>query len=130
MIRLLFSIFMLDKLYISFLNRLLPRFGKKTSKLAFYYICILEIGLYKVIILFFFAFAIQMKINVLKPPKLIVLLAIMSGIICFKNWLRYNGKRRNILRAKNKTLHYNTFTLISLPLIFILLIAILLQVML
>ena len=97
-----FSIIMFDNYYISCLNYLKPILGKKAIQLTYWYICILELSFYALLISFFAAFTSQMNIQTLDRDKVVILLILGTLFICFKNWMRYNGKRRNVLSASSR----------------------------
>lgn len=118
---------MFDLLYISFLNFLKPKFGRKAMPLALLYICFTEIAFYGLLASFFAAFANQMNIGNITTSKAVSLIIVVSLCICLKNWMRYNGKRRMILNAKSKKQKIQYWQLVVLPLICIGLTVILLQ---
>ncbi len=93
---------MLDQFYITIFNHYKKKFGKKSLSIALFYINFLELALLLVIGLFFMAFATQMKLTVMSLHKFWILFSIVSLFIIFKNWMRFNGKRRNVLNAKLK----------------------------
>jgi hypothetical protein len=108
---------MFDSFYISFLNLLKPKFGKRAMSLALYYICLIEIAFYGLLATFFAAFANQMNLGNVSPSKAITLSILVGLFICLKNWMRYNGKRRNVLNAKSKKHKLPLWKLIVLPLV-------------
>jgi glucan phosphoethanolaminetransferase (alkaline phosphatase superfamily) len=106
---------MLDLFYISVFNYYKKKLGKRSYKLALFYIDILEASMVFALGTFFLAFASQMKIATMSFTKFLVLFGLISVFIIFKNWMRYNGKKRNILRAKLKSSH-SIYLLWILPL--------------
>ena len=118
---------MFDLFYISFLNLLKPKFGKRAMSFALYYICLIEITFYGLIATFFAAFANQMNLGNINLPKAITLTILVGLFICLKNWMRYNGKRRNILNAKSKKQKLPLWKLIVLPSVCIILIIVFFQ---
>lgn len=94
---------MLDAFYISCYNYLKPKYKRNAIKLALLYITFAEITLYSMTGMFFMAFAHQMHILDVNQNKIITIVLLLSGFIYFKNWMQYNGKRRNILNAKSKS---------------------------
>ncbi len=94
---------MLDRYYISIFNHYKKQFGKKSLNLALFYICSLELSIILAVLAFFMAFASQMNMDVMSPIKFWMLFLLISIAIIFKNWMRYNGKKRNILNAKLKS---------------------------
>ena len=106
---------MLDNYYISLLNHYKKRLGKKSLKLAFLYINFLELALILALGAFALAFATQMKMLVMSSTKFWVLFSLVGLFIIFKNWMRYNGKKRNILNAKLKSQRRSIYLLWLLP---------------
>jgi ABC-type dipeptide/oligopeptide/nickel transport system permease component len=88
----------------------------------------LEVSIALTIGAFFMAFTSQMKIATMSLNKFWVLFILVSIFIVFKNWMRYNGKRRHILKAKLKSSH-SIYVLWILPFAFIAIGVILLQVL-
>ena len=111
---------MLDPFYISFLNTIKKQFGKSAFSMALAYISFFEISLMLLVGLFFAAFGSQMNIPLMSSLKGWTLFALLSIFIVMKNWLRYNGKKRIILKAKAHKKHH-LITLIMLPLVCLLL---------
>lgn len=111
---------MLDQLYISFLNIIKQRFGKAALTMALAYISFLEISLMLLFGMFFAAFGRQMNIPLMSSLKGWTLFVLLSFFIITKNWLRYNGKKRLILKAKSTKKH-NFIVLVLLPLVCLLL---------
>jgi hypothetical protein len=93
---------MLDNFYIAVFNYYKLRLGKKSLKIALFYINLFELSLYLAFSAFFLAFASQMKIPIMSMTKFWILFSIIGCFIVFKNWMRYNGKKRNVLKAKAK----------------------------
>ncbi|WP_426432071.1 hypothetical protein ACPX19_05885 [Winogradskyella sp. HB-48] len=118
---------MLDNFYISVFNYYKKRFGKRTNKVALVYINLLEISIYLALATFFWAFSNQMNIVTMAMSKFWIILSLVSIFIIFKNWMRYNGKKRNIIKAKLKA-KYSIYLLWLLPLGCLILVFILLQV--
>lgn len=96
---------MLDSYYISVFNYYKKRFKRQSHKIALLYINLLEVSLCLALGSFFLAFANQMKIVTMSLSKFWLIFGLISTFIVFKNWMRYNGKKRNILNAKAKTKH-------------------------
>ena len=119
---------MLDTFYITIFNYYKKRIGKKSLNVALIYICFLELAITLAIGAFFMAFSSQMKLDVMSWQKFWVLFSLVSGFIIFKNWMRYNGKKRNVLNGKLKNQRTSIYLLWFLPLGCTLLAFILLQV--
>jgi len=94
-------------------------FGKKAIGLSQLYITFLECALIFLLISFFAAFAYQMKIDLMSPSKATILATLLLIGIYFKNWMKYNGKKRNVLNAKRKRSNEPLWKLIIVPLVFI-----------
>ncbi len=118
---------MLDRFYISIFNRLKTSMGKKAIPLALYYISFLELALLFALIAFFMVFAKQMKLGIMSQGKTIGLFIALALFVLFKNWMRYNGKRRHVLNAKVSSTRFSLWKLILLPVLCIALAVILLQ---
>lgn len=112
---------MFDLFYISLLNRLKSKFGHKSMTLAYHYINIVEIAFYSLIACFFAAFSSQLNFGKMDTDKAIILSVLFVLFIYMKNYMRYNGKRRNVLNAKSKRQKLQPWKLIVLPLACILL---------
>lgn len=106
---------MFDTFYISLLNHYKKRLGKKSLHLALFYINFLELTFVLAIGAFALAFATQMKMLVMSSTKFWVLFTLISLFVIFKNWMRYNGKKRNILNAKLKSQRTSLFILWLIP---------------
>ena len=106
---------MFDTFYIGLLNNLKPMFGKKAMGYALYYINITEVSFYALVACFFAAFASQLNIGKISSEKALILSVLFVLFICLKNWMRYNGKRRNVLNAKSKRVKLKFWKLILLP---------------
>jgi hypothetical protein len=102
---------------MSFLNLTKSKFGKKALALSFYYICIVELSFYTLLIVFFTAFATQLNMIPMQVSTAIVLLFLVTLFVFLKNYIRYNGKRRNVLNAKSKTYKLQFWKLILAPVV-------------
>ena len=106
---------MLDIFYISIFNYYKKRLGKRSLTIAFLYINFLELSIILAFGAFFKAFASQMRIVILSSTKFWVLFGIIALFVVFKNWLRYTGRKRNILNAKLKDKATSIYLLWLLP---------------
>lgn len=106
---------MLDTFYISIYNHYKKLLGKRSLRIALFYINILELSLLLALTAFIMAFATQMKMDVMSSTKFWILFALISAFVIFKNWMRYNGKKRMILNAKHKSKSHSIFILWLLP---------------
>ncbi|MFP4844403.1 hypothetical protein [Winogradskyella sp. PE311] len=119
---------MLDNYYISVFKYYKKSIGKRSIALALVYINLLELSLILVICTFFMAFAKQMKIITMTSQKFWILFSMVSLFIVFKNWMRYNGKKRNVLNAKTKAKRTSIYLLWLLPLGYLIISFVLFQV--
>lgn len=118
----------LDNFYISIFNHYKKALGKRSLKLALFYINFLELSITLVLAAFFMAFASQMRIIVMSSTKFWVLFLLVALFVIFKNWMRYNGKKRNVLNAMSKRKSLSIYLLWLLPIGCSILAFILLQV--
>lgn len=112
---------MFDAFYIGFLNYLKPKFGKIAMRLALYYVNLFEVSFYGLLACFFSAFASQLNIVKMGTENVITITILCTLFIFTKNWLRYNGKRRNVLNAKSKKQTIQPWKFLLLPMACILL---------
>ena len=119
---------MLDTNYISIYNFYKKRIGKRSTALALFYITLLELSIILALGSFFMAFASQMKMDVMSWTKFWVVFGLIAIFIWFKNWMRYNGKKRMILNAKLKPKQTSIYLLWILPFGILAIAIILLQV--
>lgn len=106
---------MLDTYYISIFNHYKKTLGKRSLNIALVYISLVELSIILALLAFFMAFAGQLKISVMSDTKFWVLYGVIAAFIFFKNWMRYNGKKRNILNAKGKRNTMSIYLLWLLP---------------
>ncbi|MEO1032944.1 MAG: hypothetical protein AAFX55_16160 [Bacteroidota bacterium] len=107
---------MLDNYYISVFNFYKKRYGKRSLKIALFYINFLELSIVLALATFFMAFAQQMKFITMSPSKFWTLFSFIAICIVFKNWMRYNGKKRHVLNARLKRNVASIYLLWFLPL--------------
>ncbi|MDN3491398.1 hypothetical protein [Winogradskyella bathintestinalis] len=119
---------MLDKYYIAVFNYYKKSLGKRSLTIAQLYINFLELSIVLALGAFFMAFAIQMKMPTMSSTKFWILLVLIGLFIISKNWMRYNGKKRNVLSVKLKRNETSIYLLWLLPVGCFLLAVILLQV--
>ncbi|WP_439152433.1 hypothetical protein [Winogradskyella sp.] len=118
---------MLDSFYIVVFNYYKKSLGKRSLAISLAYINLLELSVLLALASFFMAFAVQMKMIVMSSTKFWVLFSLISVFVVFKNWMRYNGKKRNVLNAKNKSKQHSIYLLWLMPLAFILIAVVLIQ---
>jgi len=106
------ALFYITFLELSFILALAAFF----KAIALFYITFLELSFILALAAFFMAFASQMKMSLMSSTKFWVLYVLIALFIIFKNWMRYNGKKRNILNAKFKRNDTSIYLLWLLPL--------------
>ena len=106
---------MLDNYYITVFNHYKRTLGRRSFTLAMFYINLLELSILLVLGAFFMAFANQMKLVVMSSSKFWLVFVLISCFAVFKNWMRYNGKKRNVLNAKLKAKPTSIYLLWLLP---------------
>lgn len=107
---------MLDTFYITIFNHYKKKYKKRSLFIALLYINLLELSIILALSSFFLAFASQMKLLVMSSTKFWVLFSLISVFVIFKNWMKYNGKKRNVLNAKLKHKQTSIYLLWLLPL--------------
>ena len=118
----------IDNYYISVFNHYKKTSGKKSLSIALFYIIILELSIILALAAFFLAFASQMKMDLMSSTKFWVIYSLIALFIIFKNWMRYNGRKRTVLNAKSKRNETSIYLLWLLPVGCFILALILLQV--
>ena len=93
---------MLDRYYISVFNYYKKKLGKRSLKIALFYINLLELAILLVLVAFLLAFTSQMRFLTLSSTKLWTVYGLIALFVIFKNWMRYSGKKRNVLNAQLK----------------------------
>ena len=117
-----------DNYYISIFNHYKKKLGKRSLNISLFYITFLELSVILVLAAFLNAFASQMKMSLICSTKFWILYGLVVLFIIFKNWMRYNGKKRNILNAKYKRNDTSIYLLWVLPVGCLIIALILLQV--
>ena len=107
-----------DQFFMSMFSYYKTAYKQKANTIALYYISFLEITLVLVLGIFFAAFFSQMKVDAINSQSAWTLFIMTSIIICFKNWIKYSGKKRKVMNAKmtkKAFKHNNIFLLWLLP---------------
>ncbi len=107
-----------DQFFFNIFSYYKNRYKKLASKIATIYINFLQVSVLLVLGVFFAVFFNQMHVTFLDSEKAWILFVIASIIICFKNWIQYSGKKRNVMNAKissRKSKHFPIWLLWSLP---------------
>ena len=119
---------MLDHFYISVFRYYKANLGKRSLKIAMLYINFLEISILLALAAFFKAFTAQMRLINMSETKFWTIVILAAFFVIFKNWMRYNGKRRHVLNAKQNGKKNSIYLLWLLPFGCILIAVILFQV--
>jgi len=109
-----------DILFYNVFSYFKPRYKQKSNTIAIVYISILQCALLLLLGVFFAGFFSQMQVNTMSQEKAWVIFVLVSGFVCFKNWMQYTGKRRMMINAKmnkKKSSNYNIGLLFLLPIL-------------
>ena len=103
-----------DRLYLSVFHQVKQYNPKLAARWARFYVSIFQLTLCLLFGIFFMKFSKQMKLNILDNASLKIVSLGIIVFIFFKNWMSYNGKKRNILISRNTkgTKPYSVYTLI------------------
>jgi len=104
-----------DRYFISVFNAFKTTFKQKANTIALFYISLLQIAILFVSGVFFITFLNQMNVKTPSTSKVITVFVMVAVAIHIKNWLKYNGKTRMVLKAK---LNRKKAKDASLPLLF------------
>lgn len=94
--------------------------SKNATKIATYYVSILQCSLLLLLGVFFAGFFNQMRVATMSSTKAWILFTLLAIGVFFKNWMLYTGKKRNLLNAKRlqkRKQTYNIWILLVLPFI-------------
>ncbi|MDO1501994.1 hypothetical protein Q2T40_17810 [Winogradskyella maritima] len=106
-----------DHYYISFFNRFKKRYKRSAILFTQIYITLLELSMFTLLLTFFTAFSNQMRLDVISKSSVWVIILVVAGLIWFKNWMKFTGKKRNVLNAKSKLKPIPFWQLIVVPLV-------------
>ncbi len=109
-----------DQFFFSIYNHYKKRYKQLANKIAMVYIDLLQLSVLLLLGVFFAVFFSQMNVVVVNSEKAWTLYIIAALIICFKNWIQYSGKKRNVMNAKisnRKSKNYSNWLLWALPLL-------------
>lgn len=103
-----------DRLYLSVFQQVKQYKPKLAARWALFYVSVFQLALCLFFGIFFMKFSKQMKLNILDDTSLWIVSLGITVFIFFKNWMSYNGKKRNILISRNtkKSKPYSAYTLI------------------
>ena len=103
-----------DRLYLSVFNQVKQYKPKLAARWARFYVSVFQLAMCLFFGIFFMKFSKQMKLNILDDTSLWIVSLGIIVFIFFKNWMSYNGKKRNILISRNtkKSKQYSAYTLI------------------
>lgn len=106
------------QLFFSVFNYYKKKNNKNANTIAVRYISFLEVAAAFVLGSFFAVFLKQMKVTSITNTSFLVLFVIVAVIITFKNYMKYGGRSRKALNAKQlkqKPLNYSISLLWVLP---------------
>lgn len=109
-----------DLLFYNIFSYYKPKYKKKANTLAITYVSLLQCVLVLLLGVFFAGFFRNMHMSTMSKEKAWILFVLISGFICFKNWMQYTGKRRMMVNAKmlkRKSNTYNIYLLWLLPVV-------------
>lgn len=89
-----------DQLFFGVFNYYKSRKNKKAITISLLYITLVHVSMLFVLGVFFSEFLKQMKITAFSDINAYVLLAIVTIIMWFKNWIQYSGRKLTIRKAK------------------------------
>ncbi len=103
-----------DRLYLSVFQEVKQYKPKLAARWAHFYVSVFQLALCLLFGIFFMKFSKQMKLNILDDTSLWIVSLGITVFIFFKNWMSYNGKKRNILMSRNTkgSKPYSAYTLI------------------
>ena len=103
-----------DRLYLYVFQQVKQYKPKLAARWALFYVSDFQLALCLFFGIFFMKFSKQMKLNILDDTSLWIVSLGITVFIFFKNWMSYNGKKRNILISRNtkKSKQYSAYTLI------------------
>lgn len=90
-----------DRLYLSVFHQVKQFKPKLAARWARLYVSFFQLTLCLLFGIFFMKFSKQMKLNILDDTSLWIVSLGIIVFIFFKNWMSYNGKKRNILISRN-----------------------------
>ncbi|MFI1744958.1 hypothetical protein [Thalassobellus sediminis] len=109
-----------DILFYNIFSYFKPKYKQKANTIAILYVSVVQCALLLLLGLFFTGFFSQMHVSTMSQEKAWIIFVLVSGFVCFKNWLVYTGKRRMMINAKmnkKKSSTYNIWLLFLLPIL-------------
>ncbi|MFI1772869.1 hypothetical protein [Thalassobellus citreus] len=109
-----------DILFYNIFSYFKPKYKQKANTIAILYVSVVQCALLLLLGLFFAGFFSQMHVSTMSQEKAWIIFVLVSGFVCFKNWLVYTGKRRMMINAKmnkKKSNSYNIWLLFLLPIL-------------
>ncbi|WNH13779.1 hypothetical protein [Thalassobellus suaedae] len=107
-----------DILFYSIFLYFKPKYKQKSNTIAIVYVSVLQCALLLLLGVFFAGFFSKMHVSTMSQEKAWIIFILVSGFVCFKNWMQYTGKRRMMINAKmnkKKSNTYNIWLLFLLP---------------
>lgn len=109
-----------DILFYNIFSYFKPKYKQKSNSIAIVYVSVLQCTLLLLLGVFFAGFFSQMNVSTMSQEKAWIIFILVSGFVCFKNWLQYTGKRRMMINTKmnkKKLNPYNIWLLFLLPIL-------------
>ncbi|WNH08443.1 hypothetical protein [Thalassobellus suaedae] len=109
-----------DILFYSIFLYFKPKYKQKSNTIAIVYVSVLQCALLLLLGVFFAGFFSKMHVSTMSQEKAWIIFILVSGFVCFKNWMQYTGKRRMMINAKmnkKKSNTYNIWLLFLLPIL-------------
>jgi len=103
-----------DQIMFSVFNYYRRNYKHKANTIAIIYITLLECSIIFFLGVLTSRFFKQMYINTISSESAWILFGLTIVFLYVKNWIKYSGKKRRVLNAKNtkhKTRGYNIFAL-------------------
>lgn len=107
-----------DILFYNIFSYFKPKYKQKSNTIAIVYVSVFQCALLLLLGVFFAGFFSQMNVSTMSQEKAWIIFVLVSGFVCFKNWLIYTGKRRMMINTKmnkKKSAPYNIGLLFLLP---------------
>ena len=107
-----------DTLFYNIFSYFKHTYKQKSNTIAIVYVSVLQCALLLLLGVFFAGFFSKMHVSTMSQEKAWIIFILVSGFVCFKNWMQYTGKRRMMINAKmnkKKLNTYNIWLLFLLP---------------
>lgn len=107
-----------DSLFYNIFSYFKLKYKQKAISIAIVYVSVLQCALLLLLGVFLAGFFNQMHVATMSQEKAWIIFVLVSGFVCFKNWMVYTGKRRMMINTKmnkKKSDPYNIWLLFLLP---------------